>query len=125
MGGTQACNTVVCVILVSVVLTAVSSSAPRLLIPWTKRPAQSTPNGKPGAHTPPDQESKVATDGTKSSPSLGSHQGNTVLVREWNAPTRTASTGKDAAVPYIPYNPIKEYPCNGAPAGDYCSGRGN
>jgi len=71
------------------------------------------------------QEAKVATDGTKSSPSLGSHQGNTVLVREWNAPTRTASTGKDAAVPYIPYNPIKEYPCNGAPAGDYCSGRGN
>merc|ERR1719371_62074 len=44
------------------------------------------------------------------------YQGNTILIREWNAPGRGDVT--------IPYNPIEEYPCNGAPAGDYCSGRG-
>ena len=70
-------------------------------------------------------QSKVSSTGAKSSPSLGL-QGNTVLVREWNEPTRKSAVGSQpAAVAYIPYNPIKEYPCNGAPAGDYCSGRGN
>jgi len=69
------------------------------------------------------QESKVAADGTKSSPSLGL-QGNTILVREWHEPTRPAAGGRPQAVGPIPYNPIKEYPCNGAPAGDFCSGRG-
>merc|ERR1711912_124715 len=38
---------------VSAVLTAALSNAPRPTIPWTKRPARSTPNGKSGAHTPP------------------------------------------------------------------------
>jgi len=54
--------------------------------------------------------------GTDQSPSLISFKGNTVLIREWNHPRRAAET--------INYNPIEEYPCNGAPAGDYCSGRG-
>jgi len=53
--------------------------------------------------------------GVKYSPSLNG-QGNTILIREWNAVTRGAAP--------VPYNPIEEYPCNGAPAGDYCSGRG-
>jgi len=51
------------------------------------------------------------------SPSLHG-QGNTILIREWHDPARTAAKAP------IPYNPIEEYPCNGAPAGDYCSGRG-
>merc|ERR1711907_637417 len=50
--GTQACSTAVSVMLVSVVLTAALSNAPRLSIPWTKRPAKSTLNGKAGAPTP-------------------------------------------------------------------------
>merc|ERR1712210_257564 len=48
------------------------------------------------------------------SPSLHG-QGNTILIREWHDPARTAAKAP------IPYNPIEEYPCNGAPAGDYCS----
>jgi len=55
--------------------------------------------------------------GSGVSPSLGTVQGNTILIREWNDPDRGTVT--------VPYNPIEEYPCNGAPAGDYCSGRGN
>lgn len=69
------------------------------------------------------QASKVNDDGSTQSPSLGL-QGNTILIREWNAPTRKAAGGKPAAVAPVPYNPIHEYPCNGAPAGDFCSGRG-
>lgn len=53
--------------------------------------------------------------GVGKSPSLND-QGNTILIREWHDGGRG-----DAPVPY---NPIEEYPCNGAPAGDYCSGRG-
>merc|ERR1712080_593362 len=49
-------------------------------------------------------------DGKKYSPSIYG-QGNTILIREWNAPARGVVT--------VPYNPIEEYPCNGAPAGDY------
>merc|ERR1712224_1055523 len=56
--------------------------------------------------------------GPGTSPSLiVLYKGNTILIREWNAPDRGTLT--------INYNPIEEYPCNGAPAGDYCSGRGN
>merc|ERR1712048_420730 len=60
----------------------------------------------------------VSNEKTKNggSPSLNG-QGNTILILEWNKPLRGTTT--------IPYNPIEEYPCNGAPAGDYCSGRGN
>jgi len=42
--------------------------------------------------------------------------GNVVLIVEFD---QGASGDKRAY-----YNPIDEYPCNGAPAGDYCSGRG-
>merc|ERR1711869_173167 len=66
------------------------------------------------------ENSKVLDDGSTQSPSLGL-QGNTILIREWNAPTRKASGSKPAAVAPVPYNPIHEYPCNGAPAGDFCS----
>lgn len=62
--------------------------------------------------------------GTGKSPSLTTFQGNTILIREWNDETegkRSAAT----TFKVIPYNPIEEYPCNGAPAGDYCSGRGS
>jgi hypothetical protein len=49
--------------------------------------------------------------------SKSTEQGNVILISEWDEP------GNDAvAVAY--YNPIEEYPCNGAPAGAYCSGRG-
>jgi len=41
--------------------------------------------------------------------------GNTILIIEWDQ-----SANSEAY-----YNPIDEYPCNGAPAGAYCSGRGN
>jgi hypothetical protein len=41
--------------------------------------------------------------------------GNTLLASEWN---KAATTFKGS------YNPISEYPCQGAPAGDTCSGRG-
>jgi len=67
--------------------------------------------------------------GSKYSPSLIGFKGNTILIREWNAPLRGEGMG-DASVAAtafhltIEYNPIEEYPCNGAPAGDYCSGRG-
>jgi len=60
-------------------------------------------------------EALTDKDGKKYSPSING-QGNTILIREWNKPGRGVTT--------IPYNPIEEYPCNGAPAGDYCSGRG-
>merc|ERR1712098_633222 len=50
------------------------------------------------------------------SPSLINFKGNTILIREWNNAHRATET--------VQYNPIEEYPCNGAPAGDYCSGRG-
>jgi len=52
------------------------------------------------------------------SPSLNG-QGNTILIREWND-----NVVANRAVITTPYNPIEEYPSNGAPAGDYCSGRG-
>lgn len=39
--------------------------------------------------------------------------GNTKLVSEWDGSTK-----------YNHYNPIVEYPSQGAPAGDHCSGRG-
>lgn len=51
------------------------------------------------------------------SPSLHG-RGNTILISEWNNPVR------QPLVKTIPYNPIEEYPCNGAPSGDFCSGRG-
>merc|ERR1712072_241349 len=54
--------------------------------------------------------------GVGDTPSLIDTKGNTILIREWNDPGRATET--------IEYNPIEEYPCNGAPAGDYCSGRG-
>jgi len=54
--------------------------------------------------------------GSQYSPSLITFKGNTILIREWNAHGRASET--------VNYNPIEEYPCNGAPAGDYCSGRG-
>lgn len=57
---------------------------------------------------------------TSKSPSLNG-QGNTILIREWHNPKSLTGGRGDAPVPY---NPIEEYPCNGAPAGDYCSGRG-
>lgn len=53
--------------------------------------------------------------GSNQSPSLYG-QGNNILIREWDAPARGNIT--------VPYTPIEEFPCNGAPAGDYCSGRG-
>merc|ERR1712072_473864 len=55
---------------------------------------------------------------TPYSPSLNG-QGNTILIREWNK----GGIKNGNAAP-VPYNPIEEYPCNGSPAGDYCSGRG-
>jgi len=61
------------------------------------------------------KEALTDAKGVKYSPSLHG-QGNTILIGEWNAPKR--------GTPTIPYNPIEEYPCNGAPSGDYCSGRG-
>lgn len=64
----------------------------------------------------------LTKDGVKYSPSIYG-QGNTILIREWNNPLDKA--GKPFGVKNIAYNPIEEYPCNGAPAGDYCSGRGS
>merc|ERR1712066_289982 len=58
---------------------------------------------------------------TTKSPSLNG-QGNTILIREWHSPKDTG--GRADAIAPVPYNPIEEYPFNGAPAGDYCSGRG-
>jgi len=58
------------------------------------------------------------------SPSLTTYQGNTILIREWNSVTTNTDKRSSGAFTVIPYNPIEEYPCNGAPAGDYCSGRG-
>merc|ERR1712037_124791 len=104
--GMLVCNTVACVTSVSVVQTAASLNAPHHTMPWTKRPARNTVSGKNG-------ELSRAT--KKHSPSING-QGNTILIREWNKPGRGTVT--------VPYNPIEEYPCNGAPAGDYCSGRG-
>merc|ERR1712025_393601 len=57
----------------------------------------------------------IIKNGVPDSPSILG-QGNTILVREWDRPARGTAT--------TPYNPIEEYPCNGAPAGDFCSGRG-
>jgi len=43
-------------------------------------------------------------------------QGNIFLITEWDTPSQGGARNY--------YSPIDEYPCNGAPAGDYCSGRG-
>jgi hypothetical protein len=61
------------------------------------------------------------SDNKRYSPSLLG-QGNTILITEWNDPDRT-TTAKPGGLT-VPYNPIEEYPCNGAPSGDFCSGRG-
>merc|ERR1719456_513826 len=60
------------------------------------------------------KEALTDAKGVKSSPSLTKTQGNTILIREWNA---IAFVNRGFAP--VPYNPIEEYPCNGAPAGDY------
>jgi len=62
--------------------------------------------------------------GSGQSPSLTEFQGNTILIREWNDETE-GNRGASTIFQVVPYNPIEEYPCNGAPAGDYCSGRGS
>jgi hypothetical protein len=62
--------------------------------------------------------------GSGLSPSLTKFQGNTMLIREWNDETEGKRNPISSTFKVMAYNPIEEYPCNGAPAGDYCSGRG-
>ena len=53
----------------------------------------------------------AAWEGTSSAD--GSTGGNTIMASQWDAETG-----------FNYYSPITEYPCNGAPSGDSCSGRG-
>merc|ERR1712118_54516 len=54
--------------------------------------------------------------GSGQSPSLTEFQGNTILIREWNDETE-GNRGASTIFQVVPYNPIEEYSCNGAPAG--------
>jgi len=68
----------------------------------------------PSAEDPMDEETCTkyyAWEKTGTTPTTG----NTLLASEWN---KAATTFLGS------YNPITEYPCQGAPAGDTCSGRG-
>jgi len=68
----------------------------------------------PSAEDPMDEETCTkyyAWEKTGTTPTTG----NTLLASEWN---KADTTFKGS------YNPISEYPCQGAPAGDTCSGRG-
>ena len=68
----------------------------------------------PSAEDPMDEETCTkyyAWEKTGTTPKTG----NTLLASEWN---KADTTFKGS------YNPISEYPCQGAPAGDTCSGRG-
>merc|ERR1711981_898606 len=63
------------------------------------------------------EEALLGSDGKRKSPSLG-EQGNTILISEWNNPDRKDTRAAAGDGLTVPYNPIEEYPCNGAPSGD-------
>jgi len=71
----------------------------------------------PTAEDPLDEETCLKYHVWTQGGTSGGKTGNTLLASEWHA-SDAASPGRNS------YNPIIEYPCQGAPAGDDCSGRG-